>query len=172
MKTLKPFARTITFLYACMMLGCASAPPQLPPSKAISNFVAFNLVNSAYTVVADLASKNVDSSDHQITIKSKGRILVSAQAKISNPGGIAVRGACHLLMSDGTGPTNGLTEISVRPATWFTIANAAYDLTVPILGYATKPPGTYNVVVECEQLAASGGTTGQLDNMIVWEASE
>ena len=70
MKTLKPFARTITFLYACMMLGCASAP--LAPSKAISNFVAFNLVNSTYTVVADLASKNLDSSDHQITKANPG----------------------------------------------------------------------------------------------------
>jgi hypothetical protein len=130
------------------------------------------LVNSTYTVVADLAGKNLDHSDHQITIKSQGRILVSAQVKISNPGGVAVRGGCHLLLSDGTGPTNGLTEISVRPATWFTTANPAYDLTVPILGYATKPPGTYNVVVECQQLAASGATTGQLDNMIVWEAAE
>jgi hypothetical protein len=167
MKTIKPFARTLIFLFACMMLGWASppAPPQasLPPSTATSNFVAFNLVNSTYKVVADLASKNLGSSDHQIRTKLKGRILVSAQVKISNPGGIAVRGGCHLLMSDGTGPTNGLTEISVRPATWFTTANAAYDLTVPILGY---------VVVECQQLAATGATTGQLDNMIVWEAAE
>jgi hypothetical protein len=27
------------------------------------------------------------------------------------------------------------------------------------------------VVVECEQLGINGGTTGQLDNMIVWEAA-
>jgi hypothetical protein len=65
-----------------------------------------------------------------------------------------------------------LIEISVRPAVWFTTANAAYDITVPVLGYVTKPPGTYNVVVECQQLAASGATVGILDNMIVWEASK
>ena len=38
-----------------------------------------------------------------------------------------------------------------------------------MVGYATKAPGTYNVVVECEQLAAVGATTGTLDNMIVWQ---
>lgn len=172
MKNLKPFIRTMTVLYACIILGCANAPPQLAPSKAISHFVAFNLLNSTNTVIADLASKNSDGLDHQITTKSTGRILVSAQVRISNPGGIAVRGACHLFISDGTGPTNGLTEISVRAAVWFTTDNAAYDLTVPVLGYATKSPGTYNVVVECEQLAASGATTGNLENMIVWEALE
>lgn len=175
MKILKPFALTVVFLFACIMLGWASppAPPvSLPPSTAISNFVSFPLVNSTYKVIADLASRNLGTSDHQITTKSKGRILVSAQVKISNPGGVAVRGGCRLLISDGTGPTNGLTPISVRPATWYTTANAAYDLTVPVLGYATKPAGTYNVVVECVQLAAAGATTGELNNMIVWEAAE
>ena len=65
-----------------------------------------------------------------------------------------------------------MTEIGVRPAVWFTTDNPAYNLTVPVLGYATKRQGTYNVVVECEQqLGINGGTTGQLDNMIVWEAA-
>ena len=168
MTNLKPFIRMMTVLYACMMVGCAS----LPPSSAISYHVGFNLLNSTNTVIADLASKNSDSLDHQITTKSTGRILVSAQVRVQSPGGIAVRGACRLLISDGTGPTNGLIEISVRPAVWFTTDNAAYDLTVPVLGYVTKPPGTYNVVVECQQLAASGATVGILDNMIVWEASK
>lgn len=171
MKKLKLFARMIILFCAFMLAGCTNTTPQLPPSKAISNFVAFNLLNSTNTVIADLASKNSDSLDHQITIKSAGRILVSAQVQISNPGGIAVRGACHLFISDGTGPTNGLTEIS-RPATWFTTDNPAYDLTVPVLGYVTKSAGTYNVVVECEQLAANGRTTAVLDNMIVWVVSE
>jgi len=154
------------------MVGCTNPSPQLPPSTAISYHVAFNLNNSTNTVIADLASKNSDSIDHQIVTQSEGRILVSAQVRISNPGGIAIRGACHLFISDGTGPSKGLTEISMRPAVWFTTDNAAYDLTVPILGYATKQPGTYNVVVQCEKLAANGATTAQLDNMIVWETSK
>ena len=89
MTNLKPFIRTMTVLYACMMVGCAS----LPPSSAISYHVGFNLLNSTNTVIADLASKNSDSLDHQITTKSTGRILVSAQVHIQNPGGIAVRWA-------------------------------------------------------------------------------
>ena len=149
----------------------ATATPKLPPSTAISHSVAFNLINSTNTIIADLASQNLDGRDHQIRTLSEGRILVSAQVRIDNPRGIAVRGACHLFISDGTGPANGLTEIGVRPAVWFTTDNPAYNLTVPVLGYATKRQGTYNVVVECEQLGINGGTTGQLDNMIVWEAS-
>jgi len=155
-------------LLAVFLSSCTTP---LPPSNAISYHVAFNLSNSTNTVIADLASKNSDALNHQITITSTGRILVSAQVRISNPGGIAVRGACHLFISDGTGPTNGLTEIG-RAAVWYTTANAAYDLTVPVIGYAVKPAGTYNVVVECEQLAAIGATTAALDNMIVWEASQ
>ena len=175
MTNLKPLVPTIIVLGTFLIAGWANTPPppsQLPPSKAISHFVAVNLVNSTNKVIADLASRNSDSSDHQITIKTHGRILVSAQVKISNPGGVAVRGGCSLWMSDGSGPTNGLTQISMRPATWYTVANPAYDLTVPVLGYATKSPGTYNVVLQCQQLAAAGATTGALDNLIVWEAAE
>jgi hypothetical protein len=155
-----------------LLAGWGASPVlalDLPPSKAVSNFVAYNLINSTYKPIGDLASQNSDSLNHQITTSLKGRILVSAQVHIDNPGGIAVRGSCHLLMSDGTGPTKGLTEIG-RSAVWYTTDNPAYDLTVPVLGYATKKKGTYNVVVECQQLAASGGTQGSLDNMIVWQA--
>src|SRR5262249_27163487 len=137
-----------------------------------SHYVAYPLINSTNTVIADLAGNNIDHADHQITIKTKGRILVVAQVRISNPGGKAVRGACSLHISDGTGPNNGLTEISIRPAVWYTTDNPAYDLTVPVLGYVVKPPGKYNVVVEAMQLAAVGGTTAQLDNIIVWEEAE
>jgi len=175
-----PFTRTIPVLPACMIViignavtaPYATAAPKLPPSTAISHFVEFNLINSTNTIIADLSSQNLDGRDHQIRTSSEGRILVSAQVRIDNPGGIAVRGGCHLFISDGTGPANGLTEISVRPAVWFTTDNAAYGITVPVLGYATKRRGTYNVVVECELLAFNGGTTGRLDNMIVWEAAK
>lgn len=144
---------------------------KLPPSNAISNYQSFNLVNSTYTVIADLASINSDHLNHQITISDSGRIMACAQVNIKNPGGIAVRGSCQLFISDGTGPSNGLTAPN-RPAVWYTTENAAYDLTVPVVGYWVKPPGTYNVVVKCQQLAAAGSTTGMLDNMVVWEGSK
>ncbi len=150
----------------------ADAAPKawLPPSEAISHFVVYPLANSTNAVIADLAGQNSDGLDHQITVSSPGRIMVSAQVGIDNPAGIAVRGACHLFISDGTGPTNGLTEIG-QPAVWHTTDNPAYDLTVTVLGYAIKPQGTYNVVVECEQLGAIGATGGRLANMIVWEGA-
>lgn len=174
------FNRRLPVLSACIIAIAgnsvtalhASAASKLPPSTAVSHFVEHNLINSTNTILADLASENLDGRDHQLRITSKGRILVSAQVRIDNPGGIAVRGGCHLFMSDGTGPANGLTEISVRPAVWFTTDNPAYNLTVPVLGYATKRRGTYNVIVECEQLGAIGSTAGVLDNMIVWGAGE
>ncbi len=157
----------VTVAALAMLAGCVT----LPPSTAVSYHVGFTLVNSSNTAIADLASMNSAGLDQQLMISTPGRILVSAQVQIQNPGGLAVRGACQMLMSDGTGPTNGLTVIG-RPAVWFTTINAAYDLVVPVLGYAEKKPGKYNVVVECQQLGVSGGTVAILGNMIVWEAAK
>jgi hypothetical protein len=149
----------------------AAARLQLPPSSAVSNYRAYVLINSENVVIGDLAISNSDDSDHQIRISSAGRILATTQVQISNPAGIAVRGACELSISDGTGPNNGLTSMG-RPAVWYTTDNAAYDLTVTVVGYATKPAGTYNVVVNCQQLGFLGATTGLMSNMTVLEAAE
>ena len=145
------------------LCSCAS----LPPSKAISNHVGFNLINSTNTTIADLAASNSGGSDHQITTHSESRIMVSAQVNITNPAGVAVRGSCQLLINDGSSPGSQLTVIG-RPSVWFTTANPAYNLAVPVLGYVDKPAGKYNVVVQCQQLATVGSTVAVLDNMIVW----
>ena len=176
------FTRTMFILVACaiVIVGVAvsaryadAASKKLPlvSSEAISYHVSYNLINSVSVTIADLFSLNSDGLDHQITTSSTGRILVSAQVHITNPAGVAVRGSCVLLISDGTGPTNNLAEMG-RPATWYTTDNPAYDLTVPVLGYATKQPGTYNVVVQCQQLGINGATAGNLANMILWELPE
>lgn len=168
-----PLAMTAALLLGSLS-GCSRTSTA---STAVSHFVAFTLPsgpsNSTFVPIGDLAGQNSDSSDHQIIIRFTGRILAVAQVHISNPGGIGVRGACELLVSDGTGPQNGLSLMSGagvggRTAVWFTINNAAYDLTVPVVGYATKPPGTYNVVVKCEQLAFDGATAADLNQLIVW----
>jgi hypothetical protein len=139
-------------------------PPGQSPSSAASHFQSFNLPNgsqnSTFIALGDLAGKNSDSSDHQIKVPFAGRILAVAQAHITNPAGVAVRGWCRLRISDGTGPQNGLTMMGLREATWYTVDNPAYDLTVPIVGYAVKPAGTYNLVVECAHGAFAGSTTG------------
>jgi hypothetical protein len=168
MRFLSLFVATLSVCFAI-----ASGAQALNPSRAISHFVEFPLPdgasNSTFVTIADLASINSDGRDHQIRTVSRGRIMISAQIHISNPGGVAVRGACQLMMSNGTGPLIGLRLVSPRSAVWHTTDNAAYDLTVPLLGYATMPPGKYNVVVRCEQLAFAGRTSARLDHMLVWQ---
>jgi hypothetical protein len=167
--------RSFTFLVATlsMCLGMVPQAQALDPSRAISHYVAYPLPddanNSTFVTIADLASKNSTGRDNQIRTVARGRIMISAQIHISNPGGVAVRGACQLLMSNGVGPLTGLKVVSPRNAVWYTTDNAAYDLTVPLLGYAVMPPGKYNVVVRCEQLAFTGRTTASLDHMLVWQ---
>ena len=140
-------------------------------SVGVSSFYSYNLVNSSYVNIGDLASQNSTGSNQQITPLTKGLVLASAQVQISNPGGKAVRGSCQLLISDGTGPLNGLTPMGY-PAVWHTTDDPAYDLTVTVLGYSRKSTSPYNVVVQCQQLGALGATQAQLSNLIVWQNNE
>jgi hypothetical protein len=64
--------------------GCVS----LPPSKGIGNYRAYNLINSKYTTIGDLAGSSSTDSDNQISISAPARIMVSAQVNITNPGGL------------------------------------------------------------------------------------
>jgi hypothetical protein len=161
----------IVALGSLALVGCAG----LPPSQAISNYRSYSLPagaqNSTFITVADLALQNSADSNYQFVTVQHGRIQAVAQVRIDNPAGKAVRGACKLRISDGTGPGNGLTDLTPRPAVWYTTENAAYSVIVPLVGYATKPPGTYNITVECTQLAFDGGTSAQLDNMVVFQGS-
>ena len=145
---------------------------QQPLSTAASNSVTFTLPNKERNVtfvsIGDLAGKNSDASDHQMTLPFAGRILAIAQVLVTNPARAAVRGNCRLRISDGTGPQNGLTMMGQRAATWHT----ASDLTVPVIGYAMKDAGTYNVVVECAQLDFMGSTTGEMSQLIVWATAD
>jgi hypothetical protein len=147
-----------------------AGPPRQAPSSAASHFVVYNLLDGAqkttFIPLGDLAGQNSDESNHQITVPFAGRILAIGQIHIINAGGVAVRGYCRLRISDGTGPQNGLTAMG--EAVWHTVDLPPYDLTVPVVGYAVKPAGTYNVVVECEQLAMAGSTAGNMSGLIVW----
>ena len=145
-------------------MGTAGYPVSTTASHSGSFTLPNRGQNSTFIAVGDLAGKNSDRTDHQITVPFAGRILAAAQVQITNPGGIAIRGICRLRISDGTGPQNGLTMMGQRGANWQT----AYDLTVPIIGYAVRPAGTYNVLVECQQLAFTGAITGEMSELIVW----
>ena len=82
MNKLRNFLSAIAALV--LLAGCGT----MPPSTAVSYHVGFNLLNSTNTVIADLSSMNSDGSDRQIVMSSIGRLLVSAQVNIQNPGGI------------------------------------------------------------------------------------
>ena len=86
-----------------------------------------------------------------------------------------IQGACRLRISDGTGPANGLTVIGRGPE-WHTVTPSTSNLvfSIPIIAYAVKPAGTYNVQAQCFQ--TFGGPQGSigavLDNMVVWEGAQ
>jgi hypothetical protein len=120
--------------------------------------------NSTFITLADLAGRNTDRADHQITMPFEGRIFAIAQVQITNPAGVAIRGSCRLRISDGTGPQNGLSLMGHREATWHT----TYDITVAVIGYARRDVGTYNVLVECEQLGFTGTIAAEMNELIVW----
>jgi hypothetical protein len=159
--------KSTIYLIMTLALFFSACSPELPPASSISNFRTYPLINTTYTTVADLAKNNSENTDHQITITKPSLIMVSAQVRIDNPGGIPVRGASQLFISDGTGSDIGLAEMG-RPAVYYSDANPASQITVPLIGSAIKQPGTYNVIVKCQQLGALGKTTGMLDNMVVW----
>ena len=58
------------------------------------------------------------------------------------------RTRCNLFISDGTGPTNGLTTFSPN-AFGDTPAVFNYHITIPVSGFVVKPAGTYNLGVGC-----------------------
>jgi hypothetical protein len=161
----------IVGLASLALVGCAG----LPPTQAISNYRSYPLPagnqNSTFIPVADLVLQNSADSNFQFTTLQQGRIQAVAQVRIDNPGGAAVRGACRLRISDGTGPANGLSDMTPRSAVWYTTENAAYSVVVPLVGYAVKTPGTYNITVECAQLAFNGATSAMLDNMVVFQGA-
>ena len=164
----REYSRGRLALVFVFYLAAACGPA---PSKAVSHFKTYNLINSTNTAIGDLASMNSDSSDHQIVTTRNGRILASAQVQINNATAMGIRGACSLYISDGTGPTNRLTEIG-RSAIWYTTDNPAYNISVPVLGYRLKAAGTYNVVVMCMKLNAGGAVNALMSNLLVWQGRE
>jgi hypothetical protein len=147
-----------------------TGPPGPTASQAVSTDTNVDLSDALPHTAVDLASINTPSADHQITTTFTSRIVVVGHLSIelSYPG--AVSGNCRPMISDGTGPTSGLTVMGRATGTKFTLQpdvtnNANLSNTaLPIAGAAMKPPGTYNVRIECETGLVSGaGTTDRFD---------
>jgi hypothetical protein len=168
--------RLASWLFAGITLVMLGGCVFLAPSRAISNYRDFPLPsgsqNSTFVTVADLAISNSEDANKQFVVGGTGRIQAVAQVRISNPGGLPVRGACRLQIGEASASTTNMQDMTPRSAVWFTTDNAAYSVVVPVIGYSVKGPGTYNVAVQCAQLAFNGGTSAMLDNMVVFLGAE
>ncbi len=91
----------------------------------------------------------------QLVLPFEGRITVNGFADVSDSAEAISRTRCNLFISNGTGPTNGLTAFSAN-AFGDTPATNNYNVAIPVSGFVVKSAGTYNLGVGCE--AVTGAT--------------
>ncbi len=84
----------------------------------------------------------------QLVLPFEGRITVNGFADVDDSAAAISRTRCNLFISDGTGPTSGLTTFSPN-AFGDTPATTNYHIAIPVAGFVVKPPGTYNLGVGC-----------------------
>ena len=110
--------------------------------------------------VLDLETLN-SVGNFQITTTFDANIMASATLVVSLGGAAAVAAQvlCRLEISDGSGPTNGLTPMGANLGGNVTLLAAPVAFphfgTVSLIGAAKKPPGTYNVQAICSALTAN-----------------
>lgn len=144
--------------------GDAGTPGQAgPPGPTVSRSSSVNQVpliddNPTETTVLTIES-------NQIVTTMQSRIMASANLDIAPNGGSAHgETTCHLKISDGSGPSNGLTKMDSQFGSSASYPDAdSYEVTFPLNGSAVKPAGTYNVIVACTTAAGTpaqsrGGT--------------
>ena len=124
-------------------------------------------ITGALQAVVDLASIN-GQGDQQITTTVPSTIMATAMIRMVTNTAVAARSNCQLFISDGTGPTNGLTLMQQSFVTANdTPATATFFQTHTYIGAAVKPAGTYNVQVQCSELLGDLSTS-QLQQLQVW----
>ena len=115
--------------------------------------------------IVGLASPNTSTSG-QITTTSTARIMAQATVNVRTTAATASNARCFLQISDGTGPTNGLTRMSFVVYTDYP-ATPLYHIGIPLTGSAVKSAGTYNVIATCN-LNGSGGLEHVGGSVNVW----
>ena len=166
--------------------GAEGPPGPVGPTGAAgptAGTSAFN--NNASTVIAagqvvvDLESVN-DQGDRQITTTFDSRLMASANVNVERTadGTEDTVVNCVLLISDGTGPNNGLSAMGNSAGVNGTVplqgAGPAPRVTIPLTGAATKPPGTYNVRADCATISGGAGSEVQATqaNLVVWAIAD
>jgi len=127
----------------------ADGPPGPPgPTASRSVTAAGTLDIASEATVIDLASEHEGGADAQVTTTYSARIMAFASIQARNPESAAREARCVLRISDGTGPDQGLADISQTYA--FDLpAQDGYDVTASLQGAAVEPAGTYNVRLVC-----------------------
>jgi hypothetical protein len=97
-----------------------------------------------------LAAVNTTTSG-QLTTTSTARVLANAVVSLRPLSGVTADARCYLMISNGTGPDNGLTSMSTTVLTNIPGATGGSGIAVPLAGSKTVAPGTYNVVAQCDQ---------------------
>lgn len=90
----------------------------------------------------------------QLVLPFTGLITANGFADVVTSVATASRTRCNLFVSDGTGPSNGLTAFSPN-AFGDTPAVSNYHIAIPLSGHVVKPPGTYNIAVRCAVVSGS-----------------
>ncbi len=128
----------------------ATGPPGPTASRSVTEGSTQDI--AAEATVIDLESVHVGGADAQVSIAFPARVMAFASVQVRNPDPAPREGRCVLRISDGTGPAAGLSDISQTYA--FDLpAQDGYDLTASLQGAASKPAGTYNVRLACEESA-------------------
>ena len=101
-------------------------------------------------LVTDLASGATTSG--QVTLPWRGTIYVNGFADLSTGSATPSYSRCSMQISDGTGPTNGLTTFSPLV---FGNTDAIAHIALPLVGQVTKNAGTYNIGITCHLFSGS-----------------
>jgi hypothetical protein len=118
--------------------------------NSITTGAEFDLTNSDATVI-DLFTVNNSSLDRQIQTSFTGRIVATATVTLVQDDTTGLSSAqCHLRISDGTGPNNGLTSITPFMESTFP-STIGYSNVITITGAVVRPAGTYNVRMDCKE---------------------
>jgi hypothetical protein len=137
----------------------ATGPPGPTASRSVSANADVDI--SAAATVADLSSA-------PLVVPFAGRVMATATVQVRNPEAQPREGRCKLQILNTLDPEAGTSDISQIYA--FDLpAEAGYDTTLTVSGAASKPAGTYNVSLVCNE--TDGQSLSALHaNLQVWAA--
>jgi hypothetical protein len=143
----------------------ATGPPGPTASSAVTRSIMGGVaLGSIPGPFIDLASLN-SQGNSQLTLTFPARIMAVATLVLLQNTGSPIDVTCSLLISDGTGPVNGLTQFGEFSKV--TLAPAPGFATMTLAGAAAMGVGTYNVVASCTA-STSGSAFFQRGNLLVW----